>query len=54
MEPEDSSPRIHAPATCPYPEPDQTNSRNKANIVPEGVWCKFLSQYPKVIAEYFL
>ena len=55
MELEDSSPPIKAPATWFYPEPDQTNPCNKANIVhPEGVCCKILSQNPKVIAGYFL
>jgi hypothetical protein len=41
--------------SCPYPEPDQTNTCNKANIVhPEGVWCKLLSQSPKLTVGYFL
>jgi len=45
MEPEDSSPPIQAPATWLYPDPDQTNPFNKANIVhAEGTWCKILSQ----------
>jgi hypothetical protein len=26
MEPEDLSPPLQVPATCPYPEPDQSNS----------------------------
>ena len=25
MEPENSKPRLHVPATCPYPEPDQSS-----------------------------
>ena len=25
MEPEDSLPRLQVPATCPYPEPDQSS-----------------------------
>jgi hypothetical protein len=55
MEPEDLSPRTQAPATCPYPETDQTSPCNKANSVyPEGVWCTILSQSSKVIAGYFL
>jgi hypothetical protein len=32
MEPEGSSPYTQEPATCPYPEPDQSSLRSPPNL----------------------
>jgi hypothetical protein len=44
MEPEGSLPHLRVPATCPYPEPDQSMSPPTTQL-PEDTACVSISNY---------